>query len=260
MRGIRRHRPASQEGEQLRDVMLWLWGLEYCDSAGSQVAFMSNDSGFWDTEQVHPQIDADLKIKEGRIGIYRSIIDFLQRHAPAPKNATQGWIEQHFKIQAIDGQLIERAWRDLSGQLGGVMRDFAIEGYEVLKGKIYDVAKDTQFAELALKVIFRFTHIASPISQESETLNLFTGGTFGSRFGSRYGGRFGGLVPVVNLRSAPELMTRGLRCDAFADVSVRVKKGEPSEISLDNLTIDRAQLWKLAMADKTLRGQDAGEA
>jgi hypothetical protein len=40
MRGIHRIRPASDDGEELRDVILWLWVLEYANTI-SPVTFIS---------------------------------------------------------------------------------------------------------------------------------------------------------------------------------------------------------------------------
>src|SRR5579862_8247350 len=45
-RGIKRKRPASPSGEELRDVMIWLLVLCYATDTRSEVAFISNDSGF----------------------------------------------------------------------------------------------------------------------------------------------------------------------------------------------------------------------
>jgi len=134
MRGVTRTRPANGDGEELRDVIIWLWALEYCASASAEVAFISADSGFWEGDHIHPQVQKDTQSKNGRIAIYRSIPDFLQQHAPAPVTATQQWVEQNFQVQAIEAQLIDRAWRELSAQFRGEVRDVAIESLEFLKG------------------------------------------------------------------------------------------------------------------------------
>jgi len=41
IRGARGKRPANEQGEELRDVIIWLWVLSYSDTAGTQVAFIS---------------------------------------------------------------------------------------------------------------------------------------------------------------------------------------------------------------------------
>jgi len=45
-RGIHRYRPASNSGEQLRDVILWLHALDYAKQKKRTVAFISNDTLF----------------------------------------------------------------------------------------------------------------------------------------------------------------------------------------------------------------------
>src|ERR1035437_10942034 len=60
MRGIHRTRPANDNGEELRDVILWLWVLDYANNVDA-VTFMSDDGGFWAADGVHPDIDRDLQ-------------------------------------------------------------------------------------------------------------------------------------------------------------------------------------------------------
>ncbi len=44
LRGVNRTRPASNNGEQLRDVLVWLTVLQYAKKARQGVAFISHDS------------------------------------------------------------------------------------------------------------------------------------------------------------------------------------------------------------------------
>lgn len=48
MRGVNRRRPANIEGEELRDVIIWLIVLQYAEAKGEPIALVTADRGFWD--------------------------------------------------------------------------------------------------------------------------------------------------------------------------------------------------------------------
>lgn len=161
MRGVHRKRPANDEGEELRDVLLWLWTLAYCDTADAEVAFISDDGGFWTDETVHPDIENDLRTKNGKLHVYRSIQDFLKAHAPTPVDVTEEWVKQHFEFQRVERELIDRAANELS-RLKDVITDLSIKEHKVSKGKVYQISEDSQFAELELQLVFEFLRTPSP--------------------------------------------------------------------------------------------------
>jgi len=76
-RGIHRLPPANKSGEELRDVVLWLAVLEYAKREKREVAFITNDSGFWREEADEPlvQIAKDVKDAEVDVGLLRLRID-----------------------------------------------------------------------------------------------------------------------------------------------------------------------------------------
>jgi hypothetical protein len=45
--GVKRRPPANKDGEELRDVTIWLIALQYADKEKKQIALVSNDGGFW---------------------------------------------------------------------------------------------------------------------------------------------------------------------------------------------------------------------
>ena len=52
IRGIHRIPPANGNGEELRDVIVWLSTLDYAKTSNSSVAFITDDSGFWVNDDV----------------------------------------------------------------------------------------------------------------------------------------------------------------------------------------------------------------
>jgi hypothetical protein len=256
MRGVHRTRPANDHGEELRDVILWLWTLDYADTVDG-AAFISSDGGFWDAGKIHPHIERDLLTKNGRLHIHRTIPEFLKSHAPAPVDVSAPWLQKHLEIQRIERELIDGTKRELQRALSSeIIQALSLEQYEVKAGKVYDVSADSQFAELHLQLMFKFTVISAPRRPYLENLNLLSALrrafeqprvadrplTLGDLGGAAFG-------PVAFGRSAasgePALQgsPRDLRCAAEAQVSVRVKNNQTTEISIDSLKIDRAKLF-----------------
>lgn len=256
MRGVHRTRPANDHGEELRDVILWLWALDYADTVDA-VALISGDGGFWDADKIHPHIERDLHTKNGKLHIYRTIPDFLKSHAPAPVDVTVPWLQKHFEIQRIEHELIDRTMRELQRALSGdTIQALSLEQHEVRAGKVYDVSADSQFAELQLHLTFKFIAIRSPQRPYLENMNLLAamrdafgqpkvaGGAFtladlgGASFATgAFGERTAAEEP--SLQNPP----RDMRCAAEVQVSVRVKGNQTTEISVDSLKIDRAKLF-----------------
>jgi hypothetical protein len=257
MRGIHRARPANNNGEELRDVILWLWTLAYSDKAGTEVVFVSGDGGFWADDAIHPDIDRDLSSKNGKLHIYRSIQDFLKAHAPTPVEVTEEWSQKHFEVQSIERELIDRAARELSRATRDIISALSIKECKVIAGKLYEVSDDAQFAELELQLTFKFLMVPSPPQQQ---LNIFPLGFQPGAFGPGWGGKtlsqnalaarlqnVSYLSNVNRLLAEPEPQRieqalEALECKAEARVSLRIKHNKTTEISVDTLKMDRANL------------------
>src|SRR5205807_7617033 len=96
VRRVKRKRPANKEGEELRDVILWLLTLHYAKSKSSAVAFVSTDGGFWDGEKVHEQILQDVASYGVDIQVFRTLDGFVKQSAPPPQQITASDVEQVF--------------------------------------------------------------------------------------------------------------------------------------------------------------------
>jgi hypothetical protein len=251
MRGVHRTRPANDSGEELRDVILWLWALNYADTVEA-AAFISSDGGFWNSDKVHPDIDRDLRTKGGRLLIHRTIPDFLKSHAPAPIDVTVTWLQEHFEIRRIERELVDGARSELQRALSRiVIQALSLERSELKSGKVYDVSADSQFAELQLHLVFRFTVVPSAEIPYLENLNMLAAlrSSFGQPVPTGTLADLGGFARGVfaenaakkeaSVQSAP----RDLQSTAEAQVSVRVKSNQTTEVSLDNLKIDRGKLF-----------------
>jgi hypothetical protein len=159
MRGVHRSRPASDDGEELRDVIIWLWVLHYCSSAPGNVAFVSQDSTFWNGEEPHQHIATDIRLQENRLSICRTIDEFLKKHAPAPAEVTAEWFLTHFKVSDFERESIASATRELNGMLWGAVRDVCLDSLDFVQGSLYEVAPGVQFAELRISLSLSLNNI-----------------------------------------------------------------------------------------------------
>jgi hypothetical protein len=77
-RGIRRIPPSDSNGEQLRDVMVWLASVSYCRASKKPVAFISCDKGFLTRDRTKIKDELALELIRDRIElrVYPSIRSF----------------------------------------------------------------------------------------------------------------------------------------------------------------------------------------
>jgi hypothetical protein len=259
MRGVHRLRPANDEGEELRDVVIWLWVLAYTKSAAENVAFVSQDGGFWNGDSPHPNITHDITHDvPDRLSIYKTIDDFVKKHAPAPTTITPEWFEQHFTV-ADFAEVLPSATGELSNKLAGPVRDVTVDQLNFVSGFLYEVATDVQFVELNLSLSLSFTNIAPSPGQYP-----VLGGSLGAGPINLYEGfvnspqpRMGTLADLANLSALERIFKAGqqpaqqparkerhLHAKAEAKFSARIKAGALAEISLDELKIDARDIYR----------------
>jgi hypothetical protein len=153
-RGIVRQLPASKNGEELRDVMLWLMASAYAKKTSNKVGFITADTGFRDADQpgLHPELQDEL-IREGVVLHFaKSIDDFVKAHAPAPKPVTPEWADTHLK---------KRDLIQIKGMFKVASERLAVAKYNLgsilsttepiiqfRKGELYEISNESTYAEL----------------------------------------------------------------------------------------------------------------
>jgi len=263
LRGVHRWRPANDEGEELRDVVIWLWVLAYTKSAAENVAFVSQDRGFWNGDSAHPNITNDIaRDVPARLSIYKTIDDFVKKHAPAPTTITPEWFEQHFAV-ADFAEVLPAATGELSNKLAGPVRDVTVDQLNFVSGFLYEVAPDVQFVELSLSLSLSFTNIAPSPGQYPVLGGGLSGGGLVPLFGGLFNPnplqpRMGTLADFANPAAIARIFTevhqqaatqpapkeRHLHAKAEAKFSARIKAGALAEISLDELKIDTREIYR----------------
>jgi hypothetical protein len=251
MRGIHRTRPASDDGEELRDVIIWLWVRGYCVAKKQEdIVFVTQDKGFWSADEPHQHILGDIKEHEGHLSIFRTIDDFLKKHAPAPSNITPEWFAEHFERAHFEQGATLGATARLSKTLSGVVRDVHLDEFKFVSGSLYCVAPGVEFTELNLSLSLSLTNIVSEHPLGTPLLGGL-GGLFGSAsvnpfgFGKPSPGSLGFPARSVFHKEDPPLRetVRQLQVRADARFSARIKEGKVAEVSLDALKIDQSSLF-----------------
>jgi len=81
-RGADRIRPANPNGEELRDVIIWLMALSFASNHKQALAFVSADQTFQANDgKLHPTLADDLTSRGVSISFYASIDEFIAANA-----------------------------------------------------------------------------------------------------------------------------------------------------------------------------------
>jgi hypothetical protein len=106
-RGAERVRPANGDGEELRDVILWLMIVRYASEARCQLAFICNDGHFQGSGgTLHETLASDLGRANAEVTFYKNISDFITGNALETESMT----EESFS-RVIDAGILQRKFR-----------------------------------------------------------------------------------------------------------------------------------------------------
>ncbi len=209
IRGIHRIPPANGDGEELRDVIVWLTSLDYAKSGNRDLAFITDDSGFWANDDVRSEIQEDIKKAGVAIRLYRNIDRFVEENSPDVKVVEQEWAYGLFPefndsvIAAAEGAIRSRAF-------GSSVSSISLRSVQFREGKLFEVAPDVQVAELLFAVGIEYhtrtvtnflplSSLAGPVDANSFWGQGFGSPVvFGNLFPAAYGsGMIGTTVPGV---------------------------------------------------------------
>jgi len=179
-RGVHRVRPASDTGEELRDVILWLHAIDYAKQKASAVAFISHDDAFIreedssavgkaknkrdrrldeeqeDTEkqyQLHPDLQKDLRDAGVDIKFYRFLSTFNRMSALRSSPATKEWLKALGTPDSIKANVRQQISTLLVQRQGYMehIKEVSISALDFMEGTVHEVDEKTQFAELRFR-------------------------------------------------------------------------------------------------------------
>jgi hypothetical protein len=176
-RGIKRIRPANGKGEELRDVVIWLFVLGYAKESKSEVAFISGDRTFRceEVESLHPDLQKDISDADVDVTFHPSLAQCIAEHSLSIQTIREAWLEKYITREKIKEELTR-----LVGRLeinGGAVEDIAIESLDFLGGKRYKVAGRSFYAEAEYRgkaafSVNAFKNIFKNMLRGTQTVNV----------------------------------------------------------------------------------------
>jgi PIN domain len=145
-RGIGRVRPANDEGEELRDVILWLVVLHYAKQAKTHIAFVSDDKTLKHTDgTLHPTLLRDIREAGVSIAFYRSVGEFVKGNALESEPLDDASIAAYVSAEELRGIATEQLLgsRFWIGTIVGA----EVVRYELAEAQRYRVAEDSYYIE-----------------------------------------------------------------------------------------------------------------
>ena len=163
--------PASPEGEEARDVLLWLLTKRLCTF--QKVAFVSGDKTFYQGDVLHPALAAEVASAEGSLEVFRKVDDFLRTHYTRTSFVTEKWIDTQMDsdglLMALDSfldkrpDILEGEIEEL-GEPSGYSRVIHVVQHKIEDFFVSDLDSDllyvsaTVWAELELEVEYYKRH------------------------------------------------------------------------------------------------------
>ena len=143
-RGIERIRPASAKGEELRDVMIWLFALEHAKNG--KIAFISDDGGYQGNPgDLHADLVNDLKHAKVDIRYYASLPKFITENSLKSEPAIAEEMAALISLAEVS-KLAEPSLINLRTRQGKVT-NAKIKSLTLVNAQKYSVADDAFYIE-----------------------------------------------------------------------------------------------------------------
>jgi hypothetical protein len=268
LRGVKRRRPASSAGEELRDVIIWLIVLQFAEAEKKPVALVTSDGGFWNDTQVHDHLLEDIRNRKVNVSVFRTIEDFMKASAPPPVPVDAEYVSKFFDVLNMQLDLLGAAKKVLANWKRTFWQPFTVRSvqltrYKFTAGTAYEINPETKFIELVYDLTFT-AHVA--LTEWPEP----TGKGFSSILGTSLGnpfdapsGRLSEMVSPSNLNrfltsytsflgtpepapQAERITVKAYAVSATAQVSIRLLNEALSETELDRLEIYKVEEMKEA--------------
>jgi hypothetical protein len=259
LRGINRRRPADTDGEELRDVILWLVVLQYAERSANEVAFVSNDNGFWEAENAHPHILEDIDKRNVRVRLFRTIEEFVRKMSPTPEPVTdvdlEGLIDVGSLTDAIEAMTknsLEATSRERYAHGRPISPDsMHLVEAKFVRGDRYQVNPNTSFFEVEYALVAVAEDKDWPVSFEPAPLGPAPSTGLPSLYhqpsgpgsnpfipGAPLQPLFGGLFTAPpGMAAVRRAVVTAYRVQGTAHISIRLAQDKPPEIELDRVEI-----------------------
>lgn len=264
LRGVNRRRPANSEGEELRDVIIWLIVLQYAEAEKKPVALVTADGGFWNDTQVHDHILEDIKSRNVDVRVFRTLEDFVKASAPAPVKVDAAYVSKIFDETKLMPDLLAAVKKTLENSKRIFLQPFTVRSVQpatskLSEGTAFEINPETKFLELT----YDLTFIARVELREWNFQQPRTGGLLSQMLAMpampAVGWAYGTTVPtglvsgwwdspqLPNPFAKPEspqaerITLKDYAVYAKAQISVRLVNEALTEAELDGLEINKVE-------------------
>ena len=245
-RGVYRIPPANSNGEELRDVVIWLMTLEY--ARGKTVAFICADGHFHAGKDLHPNLQKDLSSYGADIKFFRDLGDFLRKTSLAESKVstetyqklTSGYDLVASITEYLVGKTLER----------NTITAATVGEVALHEGTQYEISSDSAYIELTVKGVANFQLQAAPYVSISTFLTPQTNQGWNFNPSAFYGEvppSFFGLAGVTPLEfsnfktfnPAPTTLIKTLTTEVefLAHYRIRAVNNQPKSIEIDHVLI-----------------------
>jgi hypothetical protein len=162
-RGVHRVRPANSNGEELRDVVIWLIAKEHARAQNSTIAFVADDGQFKASDgSLHPDLQKEVTAQKIDLLFYDSIPKFIRENALELSPVMPEEIALMVKegsIAALVTQRFESSEFD----------DIMIGEIQFKGAQKYKVADDSYYVEAKYVVVVRYSEITTPFIAKTQS-------------------------------------------------------------------------------------------
>jgi hypothetical protein len=154
-RGVHRIRPASDNGEELRDVVIWLVALEHAKAVNSKVAFITDDGHFKGSDgNLHSDLVKDLVTHRVELLYYDSIPTFVRANALESSSVMADEIAATVEEGVIADLVIDRFERVK-------FEEIEVSNIQFQGAQKYKVADDSFYVEAKYVAVVRYSEITT---------------------------------------------------------------------------------------------------
>jgi hypothetical protein len=173
-RGAKRIRPANRDGEELRDVIIWMIVLQYAKRVGTAVAFVSRDLGYTDDEKrgLHPQLLTDVKEAGVEVSFFREVGAFVALNALEHESVDENQLFGLVTKDVIEKEATKELHKIGSGR--GVVKESNVESLHLSTAQKYRVGDSDYYMEAA------FAGVGHVVVRETSFVNVLESPAFGA--------------------------------------------------------------------------------
>jgi hypothetical protein len=102
-RAVRRQRPCSDRGEEIRDAILWQSILDAAKTYDRPILFISKNTKQFalEREELHPDLATEAAERGAQVSYFPSIEDFAKKHATRIAFITKEWLEEQIDADSL---------------------------------------------------------------------------------------------------------------------------------------------------------------